>query len=50
MRWRRPDRDTYLVGLRDTADPSAWRTEIGWPVFRVATQPAVGRPTRPASG
>jgi DNA-binding transcriptional MerR regulator len=28
-------RETYLVGPRDTADPSAWRTEIGWPVFRV---------------
>ncbi len=31
-----PIRETYLVGPRDTADPSAWRTEIGWPVFRVA--------------
>ncbi|MVA76266.1 MerR family transcriptional regulator [Auraticoccus sp. F435] len=31
-----PVRETYLVGPRDTADPSAWRTEIGWPVFRVA--------------
>jgi DNA-binding transcriptional MerR regulator len=31
-----PVRETYLVGRRDTADPSAWRTEIGWPVFRVA--------------
>ena len=29
-------RETYLVGPRDTSDPSAWRTEIGWPVFRVA--------------
>jgi len=29
-------RETYLVGPRDTADPAAWRTEIGWPVFRVA--------------
>ena len=28
-------REAYLVGPRDTADPSAWRTEIGWPVFRV---------------
>lgn len=27
--------ETYLVGPRDTADPAAWRTEIGWPVFRV---------------
>ena len=31
-----PVRETYLVGPRDTEDPSAWRTEIGWPVFRVA--------------
>jgi len=31
-----PVRETYLVGPRDTAEPSAWRTEIGWPVFRVA--------------
>lgn len=31
-----PVRETYLVGPRDTSDPSAWRTEIGWPVFRVA--------------
>ncbi|WP_088318721.1 MerR family transcriptional regulator [Kineosporia sp. R_H_3] len=31
-----PVRETYLVGPRDTADPLAWRTEIGWPVFRVA--------------
>ncbi|WP_232821869.1 MerR family transcriptional regulator [Desertihabitans aurantiacus] len=28
-------RETYLVGPRDTADPDAWRTEIGWPVFRL---------------
>ena len=31
-----PVRETYLVGPRDTSDPAAWRTEIGWPVFRVA--------------
>ncbi|WP_369255220.1 MerR family transcriptional regulator [Geodermatophilus amargosae] len=31
-----PVRESYPVGPRDTADPSAWRTEIGWPVFRVA--------------
>ena len=30
-----PVRETYLVGPRDTAAPAAWRTEIGWPVFRV---------------
>ncbi len=30
-----PVREVYLVGPRDTSDPAAWRTEIGWPVFRV---------------
>ena len=31
-----PVREAYMVGPRDTAEPSAWRTKIGWPVFRVA--------------
>ncbi|WP_433218643.1 MerR family transcriptional regulator [Dactylosporangium sp. CS-047395] len=31
-----PIHETYLCGPRDTADPAAWRTEIGWPVFRLA--------------
>ena len=31
-----PVRETYLVGPRDTPDPAAWRTEVGWPVFRVS--------------
>jgi DNA-binding transcriptional MerR regulator len=31
-----PVRETYLVGPRDTTDSSAWRTEIGWPVFELA--------------
>jgi DNA-binding transcriptional MerR regulator len=31
-----PVREHYLIGPRDTADASAWRTEIGWPVFRTA--------------
>ncbi len=31
-----PVREIYLVGPRDTPDPTAWRTEIGWPVFHVA--------------
>ncbi len=31
-----PVRETYLVGPRDTPHPAEWRTEIGWPVFRVA--------------
>ncbi len=30
--------EAYLVGPRDTADPAAWRTEIGWPVFRMAAR------------
>ncbi len=31
-----PVRETYVVGPRDTPDPSAWRSEVGWPVFQVA--------------
>ena len=30
-----PVRETYLIGPRDTVEPAAWRTEIGWPVFRL---------------
>ncbi|GAB2464806.1 MerR family transcriptional regulator [Jatrophihabitans fulvus] len=30
-----PVREVYRVGPGDTPDPDAWRTEIGWPVFRV---------------
>lgn len=30
-----PVHETYLVAPRDTKDPAAWRTEIGWPVFRL---------------
>lgn len=30
-----PIHEIYRVGPRDTADPSKWRTEIGWPVFRL---------------
>jgi len=26
-------REYYLVGPHDTDDESAWRTEIGWPIF-----------------
>jgi DNA-binding transcriptional MerR regulator len=29
-----PVRETYLVGPRDTGAATAWRTEIGWPIFR----------------
>jgi DNA-binding transcriptional MerR regulator/effector-binding domain-containing protein len=31
-----PVRETYLVGPADDPDPSAWRTEIGWPIFRMS--------------
>ena len=31
-----PIREYYLSGRLDTADESAWRTEIGWPIFRTA--------------
>lgn len=31
-----PVREVYRVGPRDTSDPAAWRTEIGWPVFRMS--------------
>jgi DNA-binding transcriptional MerR regulator/effector-binding domain-containing protein len=30
-------REYYLVSSHDTHDPSAWRTEIGWPIFRTGT-------------
>ncbi|HEY2220627.1 GyrI-like domain-containing protein [Actinomycetospora sp.] len=32
-----PVHENYLVGPRDTADPDAWRKEIGWPVFTTAS-------------
>jgi DNA-binding transcriptional MerR regulator len=31
-----PVREAYLVGPADTADEQRWRTEIGWPIFRVS--------------
>jgi DNA-binding transcriptional MerR regulator len=31
-----PVHENYLVGPRDTDDTTAWRTEIGWPVFRTS--------------
>jgi DNA-binding transcriptional MerR regulator len=34
-----PLREHYLVGPLDTSDESAWRTEIGWPIVRVAERP-----------
>ena len=39
---RGPVHETYLVGPRDTDDRSAWRTEIGWPVF-TTTAPGSSR-------
>lgn len=36
-----PLREYYPVSRRDSADPTQWRTEIGWPVFHLgATNPA----------
>jgi len=34
-----PIRERFLVGRHDTPDESAWRTEIGWPIFHTR-QPA----------
>jgi DNA-binding transcriptional MerR regulator len=34
-----PVREVYVVGPRDTPDPAAWRTQIGWPVFRLTQHP-----------
>ena len=31
-----PVHENYLVGPRDTDDTTAWRTEIGWPVFHTS--------------
>jgi DNA-binding transcriptional MerR regulator len=31
-----PVQETYLAGPRDTVVPGEWRTEIGWPIFRLA--------------
>ena len=46
-----PLREYYLVGPGDTADQSAWRTEIGWPVFATgaARQGGQASVTGPAS-
>ena len=30
-----PIHETYLTGPRDTKAPARWRTEIGWPIFRL---------------
>jgi DNA-binding transcriptional MerR regulator len=31
-----PIYETYLLGPRDNPTPGSWRTEIGWPIFRLA--------------
>jgi DNA-binding transcriptional MerR regulator len=33
-----PVHETYLVGPRDDPDPGSWRSEVGWPVFRLAAE------------
>ena len=33
-----PVREIYLAGPRDGVAPESWRTEIGWPVFRLAAE------------
>ncbi|MDG4822200.1 MerR family transcriptional regulator [Asanoa sp. WMMD1127] len=33
-----PIHETYLFGPRDTDNEEDWRTEIGWPVFRVTPE------------
>jgi DNA-binding transcriptional MerR regulator len=34
-----PIREYYLVGSQNTRDKLAWRTEIGWPIFRTDAVP-----------
>jgi DNA-binding transcriptional MerR regulator len=31
-----PVREDYVSGYLDDRDPSTWKTEVGWPIFRVA--------------
>jgi DNA-binding transcriptional MerR regulator len=33
-----PIREYYLSGRHDTPDESAWRTEIGWPIFQTSSR------------
>jgi hypothetical protein len=30
-----PIHETYVAGPRDTDASGRWRTEIGWPIFRL---------------
>lgn len=32
-----PVHETYPTGPRESRDPDLWRTEIGWPIFRLAS-------------
>jgi DNA-binding transcriptional MerR regulator len=34
-----PIYENYVVGPRDDPTPGSWRTEIGWPIFRLTPQP-----------
>jgi effector-binding domain-containing protein len=34
-------REYYVVGPHDTNDESAWRTEIGWPIFEARPIPTM---------
>ena len=33
-----PIHETYLLGPRDTSASGRWRTEIGWPIFRLTPE------------
>jgi DNA-binding transcriptional MerR regulator len=35
-----PIRERYIVGRHDTPDQTAWRTEIGWPIFHTGSAPS----------
>jgi effector-binding domain-containing protein len=30
-----PVREQYVTGYLDDRDPGGWKTEVGWPIFRV---------------
>jgi DNA-binding transcriptional MerR regulator len=30
-----PVREHYVIGYLDESDPAGWKTEVGWPIFRV---------------
>ncbi|TWF75266.1 DNA-binding transcriptional MerR regulator [Pseudonocardia hierapolitana] len=47
-----PIHETYRTGPRDTGHADRWRTEIGWPVFRLASvvEPGAGSGERGVEG